>query len=431
MGTEGRRMRLRKKLKGAAQELDPEVEKKMAAALKEDERLRNQLKELQAEEERYSRINRHKVQNQWRKLMRIAKDEELIKEVEILSQNHEREVDRKDAIIQMLDRDLEEADEQHQMALRSHLMNVDALITLQRSRLEAMESHFERDLHMIEKEFRAESDDMRATHKRTAKEMRDVNEAIQDEIERQEQELRTDFEGLQADYRGKHEEEKQVVKVTLENAVNEFERQLDNAYNTYYDSTKKQTEKYRDLQSKDQKDSRKIDGMQRKCARLTESLQHWRTKISNNMKEAEARNKALKEEKDKVIGHYQDLKCRMNRVRDSEDRRLTELTLNARRTIGDLTDKLTMAERILKLGELNRKLMTEREKVIPFEHGVADETGSDDMMKAATEHQPGSAATVGPDGKPVEEWQVLNQFFTRIHKILLDKVAMDSEDKRL
>ena len=39
------------------------------------------MQELQAEEERYSRINRHKVQNQWRKLMRIAKVEELIKEV--------------------------------------------------------------------------------------------------------------------------------------------------------------------------------------------------------------------------------------------------------------------------------------------------------------------------------------------------------------
>ena len=29
--------------------------------------------EQQQDEERYSRINRHKVQNQWRKLMRIAK----------------------------------------------------------------------------------------------------------------------------------------------------------------------------------------------------------------------------------------------------------------------------------------------------------------------------------------------------------------------
>merc|ERR1711959_701150 len=115
----------------------------------------------------------------------------------------------------------------------------------------------------MEREFKAESDDMKATHKRTAKEMKDVNEAIEAEIERQEQELRTDFEGLQADYRGKHEEEKQVMKVTLENAVNEFEQSLNNAYDTYYESTRKQTEKYKNLQQKDLKDSRKIDGMQK------------------------------------------------------------------------------------------------------------------------------------------------------------------------
>merc|ERR1712230_181683 len=327
-------MRLRKKLKGAAQELDPEIEKKMAAALKEDERRKHELKQAQADEERYSRINRHKVRNQWRKLMRIAKVEELIKEVEILSQNHEREVDRKDAIIQMLDRDLEEADEQHQMALRSHLQNVDELVKLQRSRLLAMEQQAENDLALIEDEFKHEFDDMRATHKRLTEEMKDVNDALEKQLQIAEQELRTDFEGLQADYRGKHEEEKQVMKVTLETAVGEFERSLDTAYNMYYESTRKQTEKYKWLQTKDLKDSRKIDYMQKRCARLQESLQHWRTKISNNMKEAEARNKALKEEKDKVIGHYQDLKGRMNRVRDAEEKRLTDLTMNARASIG-------------------------------------------------------------------------------------------------
>ena len=35
---------MRKRLKGQAQELDPEVEKKLAAALKEDERRRAELK---------------------------------------------------------------------------------------------------------------------------------------------------------------------------------------------------------------------------------------------------------------------------------------------------------------------------------------------------------------------------------------------------
>merc|ERR1711907_4917 len=339
-------MRLRKKLKGAAQELDPEVEKKMAAALKEDERRKHELKELQQEEELHSRINRHKVQNQWRKLMRIAKVEELIKEVEILSQNHEREVDRKDAIIQMLDRDLEEADEQHQMALRSHLQNVDELVKLQRSRLIAMEQQAEKDLSMIENEFKHEFDDMKATHKRLTKEMKDVNDALEKQLQIAEQDLRTEFEGLQADYRGKHEEEKQVMKVTLETQVSDFERALDNAYNTYYESTRKQTEKYKQLQQKDLKDSRRIDYMQKRCARLQESLQHWRTKISNNMKEAEAR-------------------------------RLTELTLNSRKAITDLTEKLNLAEKIIRLGELNRKMMTEREKVLPFEFAKTGGEGVD------------------------------------------------------
>lgn len=36
--------------------------------------------------------------------MRLAKSEALKKDIEILSQNHERDVDRRDAILQMLDR---------------------------------------------------------------------------------------------------------------------------------------------------------------------------------------------------------------------------------------------------------------------------------------------------------------------------------------
>jgi dynein regulatory complex subunit 2 len=55
-------------------------------------------------EAKNSKVNSLKIQNQWRKIMRLAKAESLKKDVEILSQNHERDVDRKDAILQMLDR---------------------------------------------------------------------------------------------------------------------------------------------------------------------------------------------------------------------------------------------------------------------------------------------------------------------------------------
>ena len=50
---------------------------------------------------RFSRINGMKIHNQWLKIMRLAKVESLRKEIEMLSQSHEREVDRKDATLQV------------------------------------------------------------------------------------------------------------------------------------------------------------------------------------------------------------------------------------------------------------------------------------------------------------------------------------------
>ena len=45
-----------------------------------------------------------------------------------MSQTFERVVDRKDAIINSLAKDLDEAEEQYQVALRSHLRKVDDLM---------------------------------------------------------------------------------------------------------------------------------------------------------------------------------------------------------------------------------------------------------------------------------------------------------------
>ena len=57
-----------------------------------------------------------------------AKAQDLRKDIEILSQTFERIVDRKDAILKSLVTDLEEAEEQYQVSLRSHIQNIDKLI---------------------------------------------------------------------------------------------------------------------------------------------------------------------------------------------------------------------------------------------------------------------------------------------------------------
>merc|ERR1719262_575674 len=113
---------------------------------------------------RNSKYNMSKIQESWLKIMRSAKTKQLKKQVEIISQNHERDVDRKDAILQMLDRDLDEAEEQHQVAVRSHLLNLDRLLEIQTSRLQALEDDFQRDVATLTEEFRLEKEGIMEKH---------------------------------------------------------------------------------------------------------------------------------------------------------------------------------------------------------------------------------------------------------------------------
>lgn len=71
--------------------------------------------------------------------MRMAKTEELRSEIEIISQNHQRELDSKEAFIQMLDKNLDEAEDQYQMALRNHLIHMENLANVQDARIKGLQ----------------------------------------------------------------------------------------------------------------------------------------------------------------------------------------------------------------------------------------------------------------------------------------------------
>merc|ERR1712054_410951 len=101
--------------------------------------------------------------------------------------------------------------------------------------------------------------------------------------------------------------------------------------------------------------ARIIEKRMRKLIRLQDSLAHWRTKIATNSREWEERNRFLRNEKDIMSRHYQDLKGGMNRFRVAEGNRLKQLSINSGNCIKELEKKLGMANKILKLAELNRK----------------------------------------------------------------------------
>ena len=86
------------------------------------------LQDKLAKEEKASKFNLNKINHQWRSIMRETKSKELKKDIEILSQTFERVIDRKESVINSLVKDLQEAEDQYSMALRSHLTNTDNII---------------------------------------------------------------------------------------------------------------------------------------------------------------------------------------------------------------------------------------------------------------------------------------------------------------
>lgn len=446
-------MRLNKAAKGGSKlkakkesDQDKAVRAEMMALQEEEDRRKREeqarirLRQRQLNEEKYAKINSIKIHNQWRKIMRLAKVEDLRKEIEILSQNHEREVDRKDAIIQMLDRDLEDSEEQYQMALRSHLTIVDALIDLQYTRVKALQEQFQHSLQALEDEFDTERTEIVNAHHRQKKDMHDIMAAMEQEFADAETEARQEYESMREEDKNKNSEDYNVLKISLEGTITDLENHFDEQHKAYKASTDARTESFRKLTKNDAASARIIERWMRKLIRLQDSLAHWRTKIATNSREWEERNRLLRNEKDIMSRHYQTLKGGMNRFRGAEGGRLKQLTLNAGACVKSLEDKLALGSRILRLAQLNRKMETEQEKVVPFHKALVEieEEGGAEVVKSGSAPQPIPADKVwlcayGMDENSceVEEWDYFTRFHQRLNKVALDKAAIEKEKDRL
>ncbi|NWS49795.1 DRC2 protein, partial [Probosciger aterrimus] len=126
------------------------------AAKRKGEILTHFLKHKLAKEEHNSALSLHKLHTQWRAVLREARAEELRRDVHVLSQTFARVMDCKDSVIESLAAELEEAEEQHGRALRSHLLNVDRLLQLQRCRLACLEDGYSAQLQALQAAFEEE-----------------------------------------------------------------------------------------------------------------------------------------------------------------------------------------------------------------------------------------------------------------------------------
>jgi hypothetical protein len=82
-----------------------------------------------------------------------------------------------------------------------------------------------------------------------------------------------------------------------------------------------------------------------------------------------------------------------------------------------------LGEKILKTAELCRKLETEKEKVLPFYQ--SDQDTMEEVPEMNVEKIDGMKK------QKYNEFQLLDQFYKRFNKVLLDKLAIDKQKTTL
>lgn len=80
-------------------------------------------------------------------------------------------------------RDLEEAEDQYQMGLRTHLLNMDTIIKLHDSRLYSLERNFQQELRTVQADFLQEKEVLLQKFTKEKRELAAIIEAIESEEE--------------------------------------------------------------------------------------------------------------------------------------------------------------------------------------------------------------------------------------------------------
>ncbi len=411
--------------------------------------------------------------------MRLSKTESLKKDIEIISQNHERDVDRKDAILQMIDRDLEEAEEQYQTSLRSNLVNIDEFIKLHDTRLYALERGFQTELATMQNDYKKENASIVSKFNREKKELIAIIEAVEGEEEEAENEARHKFEQLREEVRNRNGEDINLLRIGLDASIEELEQQFETAHLNYLQQTAQRTHDFKELTQNDQRLDDEIYKRRKEVGGLQATIQQWKAKIRTLLRDTEERNKLMLDEKLSIQKHYQQLKHRIQVYRGSQNQHLLQLTQSANSCKEALKGKLDLAKKIMNLAELSRNLETTYEQILPFApaevegledttiHGMKaganqendemkssyDELGqksteklseedaimegkSLNSMKTALEKKfeipPAHQTSVwSENSRPVAHSDRLSNFYRKYNHVLMDTIAIEKERGRL
>ena len=396
-----------------------------AAEKIQEQQRRNNLKKKYEEEIEHSKINRMKLMNDWRVIMRIAKIDEIRKYLNLFMQIFERDLDDKDAILQMLDRDISEAEDHYNIALTNHFIHIKQLIFLQDSRVKGLFREFEKDVTELENEFNSEFEEIKKQFDQEQNEILKMLRNITDSYNRKIQKLNQDFQELKNSQIQKINEIYSHIQEAIKKAGTDVHNKFSNEMN---DIKQKSDDKNR----QDAEGIERLAGLEKdvlakkkKVEKHNDSLKQLKLKIKQNNEDWDKKNDSLKKEKERVMMSYRILKNKLISFRNMQREKLKKLVKNSWDCVTKLKNNIKLAEKILKLAEISRRLEIQREKILPYYENTDVGKEEDNQVQIKLDD------IKGVDPIIYEEIESLQNFWKRYNKVKLDVIAIKKQKNEI
>ncbi|KPA85578.1 hypothetical protein ABB37_01840 [Leptomonas pyrrhocoris] len=426
-----------KKKTGRAKVLDP-VEMERLRAAESEKRcrqlmlLQSRLREIVQEEKEMSRAVIGTIEARWMKFLRECKQRELVADIEIMRRTFEATLDRKDAASKALFEQLDVAEEQCRHAFRSHVDVVNSLLELHAARTSELEAELESNVVELKHDFEQERTELELKHRIEISDLRLILTNMAAEAEMLDKKLQEETSESRETAAEKMEEEKRQMEADLNKVEEELRTELDSRYKNFMSTAQANMKEYTEKSKEDQETTERIAAQLKKIEKLQSNVSSWRTNIARNAKEWEARNASIQAERDATLAHLKNLKEKMQRWRQRQATALVDLVKEANATEEALQATTKRAQRLLRLVELCKPLETSREHVLLHEANIstANVEAETKRRMAAEDGADGAAGELESAGAAPpanEQWQLMDRFWVKHNKVVLDNAALSQE----
>lgn len=378
-----------------------------------------------SEFKKYEQLNNNAVDDKWRSILSTEKNQQQKLSIDKIRANYTKQLDRCDAVIHRLIQWLNDGESQYQFALRAHKHNLQLLTELSNKRLDNEHNRFKVAIKTITDEYNHHRKSALQTYNEHIAEYRDITNAIEHEYSKTKSDMDTKYRTERESLIMKSQEAVSALRTHILEETTRVITEIQRRNEKFKEESDGRMMQFQQMFDKHKKRQKTMKANEEEIIKKAAEISHWRRKIKNNERESKEANERLRTEKENLSQHFRQLKDTMAQFRATEARKLAEISVAYEDAINHVTEKLGLAEKILKYAEMTRKLETEREQVIPFPKSIVET--DPEIMKQMQQFK----LQLKGDSKYVAESDMFDKFYRRYNKVLLEKLSLQREKESL